>query len=824
MKMSPFKCPPIFGMCARDQLRRLPPLLLRSALLFGAANPVFSQSADGALEEVVVTAQKRTENVQNVPIAITAFSAKDIDNHGLTDVVQLAAFAPNVVFDNTSAFAASSQVFSATIRGIGQDDFAFNLEPGVGVYIDGVYYARALGAVVDLLDLDHVEILKGPQGTLFGRNTIGGAVSVVTRRPSDDFGFTTEVTTGSFNRLNFRGTVDVPLIEGSLLAQLSVSSKEADGYATRLTYPGSLSYQNDEGRFIASGLPGGSTKQGGENQQNVRGKILWSISDSAELLLQGDYTRVNQEARPWTLLATNAGPTAGTVMSIYNACIGLPPAVLSGIGLGPICGPRATVGTALAGANVSGNPAEYRLPFGNQYITGNVDTNYGVGSNFDVLNAWGGSATLDWTLLGDMKLKSITAVRGLDSRFGDDIVGAPFVVNDVSIAMGQHQESEELQLTSTAFDHRLKNLLGLYYFRETGDMYDTPTFGEGLIQIYGPNFFRNSAYAAFVHEQFAITDRLTATVGDRLTREDKQFTGEQAELNEFNIKLGLSPSVFPDPNDLTRLYPLGVNRRTFTNSSPKLGLDYRFTDDVMGYLSYSKGFKSGGWSTRLLAPAPGNIAPTFGPETASTYEAGLKSELLDRRLRLNAAAFYTKYDGLQVLVYDGISPVFQNAGTAVIKGAELESQARVVSNLFFTANVGYLDAYYTRLDPGSLLTLSDKLANTPKWSADVGPSYRQDLPNKLSLTLQADFSHKSNMARDSLNSPYLFSGNVDLLNASVKLASDDNRWEVALGGRNLTDKRYIIAGYDQMAAGQVGDVTATYTRPREWYLTFRVHR
>ena len=193
--------------------------------------------AEGSLSEIVVTAQKRAENLQDVPIAISAMSADTLKQKGITSVDGIAGFVPNVDIKNTVSFAGSSQILVASIRGIGQNDFAFNLEPGVGVYVDGVYYARSLGAVVDLLDLERIEVLKGPQGTLFGRNTIGGALNIVTRRPANYFGYQLEATTGRFARTDVRGSVDVPL-SNTLLSQFSFSYKHRDGYQHRLAFPG----------------------------------------------------------------------------------------------------------------------------------------------------------------------------------------------------------------------------------------------------------------------------------------------------------------------------------------------------------------------------------------------------------------------------------------------------------------------------------------------------------------------------------------------------------------------------------------------------------
>lgn len=311
-----------------------------ATMLIGS--PTWAQEPEtNVLEEVVVTAQKREERAQDVPISITAVGKDALERRGLTNVAQLGSYLPNVEIKNTVSFAGSSQILVASIRGAGQNDFAFNLEPGVGVYIDGVYFARSLGAVVDLLDLDRIEVLRGPQGTLFGRNTIGGALNIVTREPGDEAGYQLEATTGEFHRADIRGSVDIPLVEDRWLSQFSFSSKQRDGYQKRIPFPGTIG-QTDAGSFIAAGSPGGSNTQGGEKVVNFRGKLKGFVTDNLNILLSADYSRADQESRPSTLLATFAGPTDGTALAAYNGCI---------FGAAPpfICSTRGAIDTSYSG-------------------------------------------------------------------------------------------------------------------------------------------------------------------------------------------------------------------------------------------------------------------------------------------------------------------------------------------------------------------------------------------------------------------------------------------------------------------------------------------
>ena len=778
------------------------------------------------LEEVVVTAQKREENVQDVPIAITALSAKSLESKGLSNVTEISDFAPNVQMDNTSPFAGSSQVLSAFIRGIGQNDFAFNLEPGVGLYVDGVYYARTLGAAVDLLDLERVEVLKGPQGTLFGRNTIGGAISVITRDPARQFDYKAELSAGRFSRFDLRASLDVPLIEGVLLSQISVASSDRDGHQDLIAFPGASQFQLDQGVFQTARNQKGSATRGGADSQNVRVKLLWNASEDVTVRFSGDYTHTDEESTPQTLLATNVDPASGTIASLYNTCISSSTATLAMLNLSAACGPRGVAGTSLASVNVDANPDNDRLLFGDQFITGDIDKSFAAGSNFSLLDAYGVSATVDWALNDAVSLKSISAYRDTEADFGTDIGGAPFVVADVSFIQNQDQFTQELQFTGNLFEDRLKWLLGLYYFEEDGTLTDFVPFLAGLVQVLGPNFFDNEASGAFTQLDFALTDKIGLTAGVRYTDEDKEFEGRQRDLNSLPVKTGFPLALFPDPNDLTRLYPLGVNKRNFTDTSIRLGAQYRFTDQVLAYTSYSEGFKSGGFTTRLLVPevaivngvpVPGP-APDFDPETAQTYEVGLKSQLFDQRLQLNLAVFDTRYDDIQVTVQRGISPTFENAGDGKITGAELELQSVLGSNLQLSGSIGYLDARYSRLEPGSLIELGDDFVNSPEWSTNLSADYSLQL-GRGELRLHGDWTNRSKVANDAVNNPLFVQSSVNLYNASLAFAPTGGNWEVILGGRNLSDERYIVSGFQNDG---IGVSTAVFSRPREWYLTVRI--
>jgi iron complex outermembrane recepter protein len=792
------------------------------------------QEAVETLAEVTVTAQKRAENIQNVPIAITAFSERELRDKGITDIHGLSRLTPNVNLDAGSPFSGSNSVLSASIRGIGQDDFAFNLDPGVGVYVDGVYYARTVGANQNLLDVERIEILKGPQGTLFGRNTIGGAISIVTRKPGDELSVQGQVTGGSFDRRDVALMADIPLAP-TLLSTLTFSSESRDGYEKRIPYPTTTGYVSDPvGAMHSSGTETFDT-QGGQNEQIARAKLQWKPVDALTATLTVDWTHTNQPSTASTVLQTVTDPTNPNAVfgPIFNACLlGIPFAPTAAL----VCGPRNTVGTPLWQANL--NPASTRLLYGPQVTnTGNIDRTYANGQNFDKLDSYGSSLTVDYTLSSALTLRSITGWRRLHWASGLDADGSPIDYFELSFAEGQHQISEELQLIGDLLDSRLKLVGGLYYFNEGGYIHDFVTFGGGLLQVDGPNTLDTTSYAGYVHLDYKLTDHVGLTLGGRESSDRKSFTGGQQDLNGFFYRLiggcyAGPPAIpspacqatlaaagfgFPSASNPFQVYPTGENHQNFTQFTPTAGIQYHFDPSLMAYASYAKGFKTGGWTTRLTAPLPpGSPAQSFGPETDQTYELGLKSEWLDRQLIVNAAAFLSKYDGIQLTYQVVTSPVTQNAGNAEIKGLELEAQSLVGTHFSLNASLGYMDAKYTTISQFAQATTGPVLPKTPKWKASISPEAHAKLANGATLRLGVDYTYTSSMFNDVQNTPLLARPDVSALDGWVSFVSPSGKATLTLGGTNLTDKRYITTGQPQIAGGVI---FGTYNPPREWYAT-----
>jgi iron complex outermembrane receptor protein len=885
-------------------------LVASSMLVSGLVLPAIALAAEppagSTVEEVVVTAQKTTENIQKVPIAITAVTAKALQEKGINDVAKLSNIAPNVSLDAGTPFSGSDTVLSAYIRGIGQDDFAFNLDPGVGVYVDGVYLARSVGANTTMLDVDRVEILKGPQGTLFGRNTIGGAISIITRDPGHDFMVRGEVTTGQFSRLDTKITADLP-ISDKLLTSITFDEERRNGWQHRIPFPGITSGSgiipdcdasvpagqicpvvNDTNtQFPASGYQT-SQRPGGQNKWSGRGKVLFLPTDDFRVTFEGDYTYVDQPASPNTALRINGDQPgnvlpgafgAATLSPLYNACVSLPQFVLGLAGLQTLCdNPRLNVSPvptpvpplpAIGAANADGNPNNNRLVYGPWFETNNPDFTYETGNSFSRLKNWGTSLTLDWRASPAAELKLISAYRQMHWKSGMDLDGGPASILEPSFDMTQHEWSEELQMTGRLFDDRLNYALGAYYFQEGGWLHDYVIFPGALLMIDGPNRLKTNAEALYAHADFKVTDLISIVAGGRYTWEHKTFQGYQTDDNGLAYKasgcyppsapssiIGGPPGVdcqqllgFPIPTSPYQYYPLGPFHQNFTKFDPTVGLELHPNQDLMIYGTFSEGFKTGSWTTRLSSPHPTYDSELFfGPENAYAEEVGVKSELFNHRLRLNLAGFHTIYNGIQLNSQIGISPTIVNAGNARIWGAEAEAEAVLGGGFSFTASLGWTDAKYTKLnnvgDNGFSLTLTScperlpstgagsrynnptiqngacALPKTPEFKTYVGPQYVMDLQGHGQLQFNLDWTYTSTLYNDIGNTAELKRPPTNLINAQVTYKEPKGRWEITLGGTNLTNERYVVSGQNQ---GGVSVIDAVYSDPTEWFATFRFH-
>jgi len=864
--------------------RSIAPIALTGTLSL-ICSVAYSQQA---LEEVTVTAQRRAQNIQEVPISITAFTAETLREKNLTDINQLSNLTPNVNLDASAPFSGDNSVLSASIRGVGQDDFAFNLDPGVGVYLDGVYLARTIGANQNLLDVERIEILKGPQGTLFGRNTIGGAINIVTHTPGTERRLDVQATGGRFNRRDIGFTLDWPIM-GNLLTSLTGVSDVRDGYQRSVPYPEGSPYAeipfitDAVGAFPKAGYDS-SGRNGEHNLQVLRGKVLWDPIDDLRVTFAADWQHQNQSSTAVTTLAVFPDQLFS---GIYHFCISNPVSLLNTITVDDplvaasmpnfpnigqtgaifnttngLCGPRATGtgfapgATALGGAGFVGGPAGSLLlspqprmfwDF-NATNTGNRDTTFSNGVSFAKHDAFGGSLTFDYAFTDKLTLKLISGYRQIQWDIGIDLDGIPEQMQEVTDSQHQRQFSQEIQLQGEAFNDRLNYLVGLYFFQETGYVHDFVPF-EGLLYVFDlANDIETDAYAAFFNTDTKLLDRLTLTVGGRYSQDRKLFTGGQADLNGFSYKLaGCNPPEsrpdpapfgppggLPNPDGLTcqqllgfpeadqplRYFPAAQQKQIFKVFTPRVGLQYQVTDDVMVYASWSKGFKSGGWTTRLSQPILSGTEAEFKPEFNKATEVGVKSELFDNRAIINAALFYSEYDDIQLNVQQGPSPVLQNAGDAIIKGAEFDVQALVGAGFSFNLGAGYIHARYHRINPDTLISIDARLPKTPEYKVTFGPVYEFSLGgDRGRMRVRADYTHTAELFNDAPNTPELRRPSTNALAAAIQYLSPNDKLELTFGGTNLTNDRYLTVGSVNFPAGEI---VGSYNRPLEWFLNVRM--
>jgi iron complex outermembrane recepter protein len=553
-----------------------PHCLLFLALVSSAlAMPASSEEKGFVLQEITVTARRREESLQSTPIAITAVSGAELLERGETQIDAVSHFAPNVNFSYAGTSSGSSSAAVVFVRGVGQNDFLPTTEPGVGLYVDGVYYGRTVGAVLDLLDLERVEVLRGPQGTLFGRNTVGGAINITSRKPGDQFGGDVRGTVGTDRRRDLFARIDVPLAD-SFKMGASFLTRNRDGYVHRQD----------------------GVEQGGDDVLGGRLTFLWDVNSSVQALLSVDGVRERENSAPEVLL--NVRET-GTFPTFFNN---------NTFGNGsrdPAC----------AGGGSPGNPACYN----DQFVLGpffSADT----GPSRSDVDSWGSALNVSWDLNEALTLKSITAFRKLDAQLARAPDGSPYDIFSTRDAFKQDQFSQELQLIAGLWDGRVNIVSGLYYFTEDAEDFAFVTLVPPTSPLFVGGRTDNQNYAFFNEVTYNVTDRLHLVGGVRYTDEEKSYFG--TSLRGF----GGTPRVSVLSGEAAGEQTLQDDRVTWRAS-----VSYDFVESLTGYVTASTGFKSGGFTMRITEP--NTTLPRFGPESVDLYEMGLKAELPERGLRFN---------------------------------------------------------------------------------------------------------------------------------------------------------------------------------------------
>ncbi len=718
------------------------------------------KESGGGLNEIVVTARRVSESLQDTPVAVTAVTGEALEQRGLADVSGLQNFIPNVTFNPTSSNSGSSNAAVIFIRGIGQSDFYPQVDPGVGIYLDGVYISRTTGAVLDAVDIGQIEVLRGPQGTLYGKNTIGGAINIASRRPENQLGGYLELTTGRYNRIDAKARLDLP-ISDTLKTSFSFSTLNRDGYYDILDFE--------------TGQKTG--RLGNASALTARFAADLEVTPSLELQFSADWTQRREESSGSTLLRINPN--------------GLAPLIFNNV-TGPTIGPDAI--------------------YDDRFLAADRFSNFGdpTESQSD-LDVWGISLIGEWDTSDWLTIKSITAYRESESDSNRDGDGSPFQILNPLTIIEQSQFSQEIQFLGSLLDDRLTFIAGGYYLDENV-FFDAPV-NIAFVSTDNSADIANKSYAGFGQLGYSFADDLRLTLGARYTVDEKRN-----DARVFATRL-IDPATMVPVPDFVLPIPLLIDdaRRTDKEFTPAVTLDYKFTPDVFGYFTYSRGFKSGGFSQRIAFPR--DTAPAFDPEEVENYEVGLKIEAFNRRLRINSAAFYTDYTNLQVIIFNNVEPQTQNGGEATIKGFETEIQASPVDDLNFSFAVGYLDSNYDEINPGTLIPDGAALAYTPEWTLSASLNYVFETGNIGIITPQIDWSYRSAVFFDALNTPELRQPGYHLVNANISFTDLDEHWRMAIGVTNIFNKNYLIGGFSDLPA--TGFVDGTFARPREWFLSVK---
>lgn len=774
-----------------------------SAIGVGSAPAVAQEIATDALQdEIIVSARRRDESLKDVPIAVSAFSGASLESIGAADLTDIGDITPNVTLETTRG---TNSTLSAFIRGVGQQDPVAGFEAGVGLYIDDVYLNRPQAALLDIYDVERIEVLRGPQGTLYGRNTIGGAVKYVTRRLSDDPSATLRLTGGNYGQFDAVGSFSLPVLKDSFIGDLRIGGGVAyltrNGFGDNLNLTELENYNKDVLAFRAS--------------------VEWDPSDRLSIRFAGDWTEDDSDPRQGHRLLAFDSPAGGAV--------------------------------------------EFPV------LDDVFDTRSGLNVPAQGVQARGLSNVVEFRATDNLTLKNIVSYRDSDTTTPIDFDSLPIIDLDVATEYRDHQFSEEFQALYEG--DRLSGVLGFYYLSANARNDFDVLLSGGATNVFTSSDVDTRTWSIFGDFSFDLTDRLSVAVGGRYTQDERSiFLRRQIFVNDgVTFPLGtLSPSLGgpPRPPLLTQTNLLA--EADFEDFSPRASISYEFSDEHTGYVSYAKGFKGGSFDPRCVAvTAPdinGNMIPgaldpedqrsfcLFQPEEIDTFEAGLKSQFGDVATS-NFAVFYSDYQDVQIPgsfgvdtngdgVADTFAGVTTNAAAATLWGIEWEGDVRLVQDWLSAGDsinvqfaLGYIsaefDEYLGRGSPPPDLTDVAVFQNTPEITSFAQLNYNRPLSmfgKDGGVNLYSSFSFRSLTHQFNFRSP-IDQPAYALLNAGFSWTTDDGRLSAGVHGTNLTDKRYVVAGYDFVTAlpafgnsplGASGVLTTFFGNPRQVFGTVRL--
>ncbi|MGH6617559.1 TonB-dependent receptor [Sphingomonas sp.] len=718
-----------------------------------SADAQAADQADAGIADIVVTAERRSSSVQDTPIAITAFTGTALAEQGIVNVENLSEVTPSL-----QIYAEQINNEEYTIRGIGRSNEDLTTDSGVAVNINDAYLAQPSEANAALFDIERVEVLRGPQGTLYGKNAVGGVINIITRKPTDKLDGYAAAEIGGLGRRQFEAAVGAPVVDGLLSARIAGFSLHTDGAYRNLTT---------------------GERANGQDIQALRGSLRFTPSEKFEVNLVADYSDIKQD---------------GVLKSVIVDTPGLP-FILKDFFPGPYPTQEADIRSGRSNLN------------GSQGI-----------------RQWGGLLRADYYSDAGT-ISFLSSYRKERSYNSEDVDRTALQINNFFARQHSWATSQELRFVSDddgplSANGRLHWSGGLYWFHEEGQrnqsIYltgripgsqpgDPDDPDNGLIGPGSPDAQDSTAsflqrlntdsYAAFGQAKYDITDRLGITLGLRYTSETKAFSLDATSV--ANTPGGDPFALFLPDGPFSE-----STSATFRKLTPKVVVEYEPNADIHAYASYARGFKSGGFNGQAGSPA--DMTP-FAPEVADNYELGIKTDLFDRRLRINAAAFFVKFKDLQV---SGVNAqgliITENAADAQIKGIEVEATVRPFSALTLRGGLSLLDAKYKDYmietfdptiqggPPFVTLDLNGKrLTSTPEYSATAAADYVVDLSGGSNIKFSVDATFKGDTLSNELT---LRSNAYAVVNARIGWTSSDGRWDIAGWVRNLTDKVYYRGG------------------------------
>jgi iron complex outermembrane receptor protein len=801
------------------------------ASLGAFAQQAAAEQSGGMLAEIVVTAQRREEKAQDVPIAISAFSSAQLEQLNVTETLGLAKLIPNLLAFNNTGIGTANGYY---LRAIGNTESIATFDPPVGTYADDVFISRQNANNLGLFDVDRIEVLRGPQGTLFGRNTTGGAVNVILRKPAEELGGFMEAGFGQFGAQSVRGSIDLP-VSDRILTKLSGYFQSDDGFVSN-----PITGEDDLNATKALGLRAAA-------RFLISDDVTWDLSlqhiEDDGLNILNFASGTDGQAYRGGVVANGlvSIPATGPQVQLAPQRAGLPPTSSSAQSIEARCAGTITRSRfSCTGLRQTGTPLA-NLTVGDK-------RNYNLGNEVNNLFA---TSNLQWkTSLGDVNF--ITGYVNLEQKFAIDFfngttvnpatgptaatnpAGGFTIAND-----GEHEQiSQEIKL-SGELNENARYVAGVYYFDEKNDtdFVDLFSLSPTLTIALEDRILKNkaTAWAAYTQWDLTFADAWTVTLGGRYTDETKKI----------GFVANASP-LLPAPTATTRVtsatmlaagIPLELNTKLFT---PRVAVKYDVNQDVNFFASATRGFKSGGWNARGTAPVANQ---SFEPEKVWSYEVGMRSEWLDRKLRLNLTAFLLDVQDLQtgaafVAPSGAISFITRNFAGLENKGVEAEIIYSPVDELTLFAFVGLQDAQYKDINPiivaqqascraaisgtgGRAADCSNGIVNPAGNLADpvrapdtmtLGGSYKFRLGENLTLTPNVAWALTGDNNVETNGSPVGLVDSYDTLDAGLSLANEDAGWLIQANCSNCTDEIQVVSVLSSLAYIQA---------PRTWSVNFK---